>query len=160
MDLQQRKLNKSEWQNIEIPVSKQEQHILRMIKDGYENVNIKVNNNNSIFTFLKIEYSEAKEDYLYNKYFKHLVDEIEQMLVKEDPAYKGLKLATTIKISSADKIRLENNEEKTIKTANLYEFILLEHANKCISYKIDKNNKLFTFYYFNLYKLMKNMWIK
>jgi len=156
MDLQQRKLNKSEWQNIEIPVSKQEQHILRMIKDGYENVNIKVNNNNSIFTFLKIEYSEAKEDYLYNKYFKHLVDEIEQMLVKEDPAYKGLKLATTIKISSADKIRLENNEEKTIKTANLYEFILLEHANKCISYKIDKNNKLFTFYYFNLYKLMKN----
>ena len=57
MDLKQRKLNKSEWDSIEISVSKTEIDILNMIIKGYHDVNIKVNNNNSLFTFLKIEYS-------------------------------------------------------------------------------------------------------
>ena len=67
MDLKQRKLNKSEWTSIEVAVSKQEIDILNMIIKGYYDPNIRVNNNNSIFTFLKIEYSEKMEDYVYNK---------------------------------------------------------------------------------------------
>ena len=57
MDLKQRKLIKSEWDSIEIPVSKQEIDILNLIVKGFHDVNIKINNNESIFTFLKIEYS-------------------------------------------------------------------------------------------------------
>jgi len=68
MDLQQRKLNKSEWDSIEISVSKTELDILNMIMQGYHDVNVKINNNNSIFTFLKIEFSEKMENYLYNQY--------------------------------------------------------------------------------------------
>lgn len=51
MDLQQRKLNKSEWQTIEVPVSKQEQNVLKMIMQGYDNVNVRINAHHSIFTF-------------------------------------------------------------------------------------------------------------
>jgi len=40
MDLIQRKLTKSEWNSIEIPVSTDEKRILELIKDGYTNVNI------------------------------------------------------------------------------------------------------------------------
>ena len=54
MDLKQRKLNKSEWNSIEVPVSKNEIDILNMIIKGYHDVNIRINNNNSIFMFLKI----------------------------------------------------------------------------------------------------------
>ena len=54
MDLKQRKLNKSEWDSIEISVSKAEIDILNMIIKGYDDVNIRINNNNSLLTFLKI----------------------------------------------------------------------------------------------------------
>jgi hypothetical protein len=48
MDLKQRKLNKSEWDSIEISVSKPEIDILDMIMKGYHDVNIRINNNNSL----------------------------------------------------------------------------------------------------------------
>ena len=55
MDMQQRKLNKSEWDSIEIPVSQQENDVLHLIIDGYNDVNIKVNKTKTIFAYLKIE---------------------------------------------------------------------------------------------------------
>ena len=76
MDLNQRKLNKSEWDSIEVPVSSNEQEVLQMITKGYHDINIKENNFNSIFTYLKIEYSELMEDYLFNKYLRPVIEEI------------------------------------------------------------------------------------
>ena len=57
MDLNQRKLNKSEWDTIEIPVSQNETEILKLIINGFHDVNIKYNKSNSIFSYLKIDYS-------------------------------------------------------------------------------------------------------
>jgi len=76
MDLNQRKLNKSEWDSIEVPVSSNEHEVLQMITKGYHDINIKENNFNSIFTYLKIEYSELMEDYLFNKYLRNSIEEI------------------------------------------------------------------------------------
>ena len=50
MDLNQRKLNKSEWESIEVPVTEDEKNILTLICKGYHDVNIKINNNNSILS--------------------------------------------------------------------------------------------------------------
>ena len=50
MDLNQRKLNKSEWDSIEVPVSEAEKTILKLIINGFSDVNITINNCNSIFT--------------------------------------------------------------------------------------------------------------
>jgi DUF971 family protein len=80
MDLKQRKLNKSEWTSIEVSVTKAEVDVLNMITKGYYDVNIKVNDTNSIFTFLKIEYSEKMEDYLFNKYLRERSDKVENEL--------------------------------------------------------------------------------
>lgn len=76
MDLNQRKLNKSEWESIEVPVSANEHEVLEMITKGYHDINIKENNFNSIFTYLKIEYSELLEDYLFNKYLRPAIEEM------------------------------------------------------------------------------------
>ena len=127
-----------------------------MIIDGYNNVNLRVNNNNSIFTFIKIEYSGKMEDYLYNKYLRVQVEEIETILQTINQSYKPLKIDAVIKITSADKIRLEKNDENTLRTSELYEFVLLEHLKQCIQYKMKQNTMKFHFHYFTIYKLMKN----
>ena len=41
MDLCQNKLSKQEWEALEIPVSSSEMEILKLIKNGYNNLNIR-----------------------------------------------------------------------------------------------------------------------
>jgi hypothetical protein len=156
MDLKQRKLNRSEWNSIEIPVSKSEIDILNLIIKGYNNVNIKFNNSNSIFTFLKIEYSEKMEDHLYNKYLKERMDAVESDLIKFNKDYKKPKLDSNSKINSADKIRLDRYDSNTLRTNDIYEFHLLYHLEKILYYKFGKKEKLFNYHYFTLYKLIRN----
>ena len=67
MDLIQRKLTKSEWEGIEIPVSSDELEILKLIKSGYKNVNIKYNNSLSLINYMKIDVSENTHIYLYER---------------------------------------------------------------------------------------------
>ena len=148
MDLKQRKLNRSEWTSIEIAVSNEEIDILKMIILGYSDVNIKLNKHNSIFTFLKIEYSEKMEDYLFNTYLRERVDKIEEEIAKNhDTNYKKVKVNSKIRINSADKIRLEKYDDKEMHKNDIYEFILLVHIEKMLFYKksINLNNKLFNF---------------
>jgi hypothetical protein len=158
MDLKQRKLNRSEWNSIEISVSKAEIDILQMIIQGYSDVNVRINYNNSIFTFLKIEYSEKMEDYLFNKYLKERVDKIEADLIYKNSNYTKIKIDSKAQICSADKIRLERYDDKELNKNDIYEFILLSHMEKIVYYTKSKNinEKLINFHYYTLYKLIKN----
>jgi hypothetical protein len=158
MDLKQRKLNKTEWTSIEVSVPKTEVDVLNMIIKGYYNVNIKVNETNSIFTFLKIEYSEKMEDYLFNKYFRERSDKIENELKQlvQNTSYKKLKIDSDVKLNSADKVRLERFDENTLKKIDIYEFTLLTHMEQIVFGKKSTNTKLFHFHYYTLYKLIRN----
>jgi hypothetical protein len=156
MDLKQRKLNKSEWESIEILVSEAELSVLNLIIKGFHNVTTRINNNNSIFTFLKIEFSEKMEDYVYNRYLKKNANVIESNFKIIFPEYKPMKIDANIKPNSADKIRLERFDEETIKNNDIYEIILLTHLEKLLSSKQSKNIKLFHFHYYTLYKLIGN----
>ena len=69
MDLSQRKLVKSEWESIEIPVSSEEKEILQMIKKGYHDVNIHTNSHQSLFSVVKIEKTSGSELLLFQKCF-------------------------------------------------------------------------------------------
>jgi hypothetical protein len=160
MDLKQRKLNKSEWTSIEVSVPKTEVDVLNMIIKGFYDVNIKVNDTNSIFTFLKIEYSEKMEDYLFNKYLRERSDKIENELKILNISYKKLKIDSEAKLNSADKVRLERFDENTLKKIDIYEFILLTHMEQILFSKKTQNLKLFHFHYFTLYKLIRNNIIK
>ena len=120
MDLKQRKLNKAEWESIEVPVSQQEIDVLKLIIEGYNNVNVKYNNNNSIFTYLKIEYTPKMEDYVYTKYFSDQVKTIEQVVKSLYKDYKQIQIDSNIQLKSADKIRLDRNDDVALKKQDIY----------------------------------------
>ena len=156
MDLQQRKLKRSEWDSIEISVSQDEMDVLHMIIQGYHDVNVKINNHNSIFTFLKIEYSEKIEDYVFVRFLLERATKIQNSLKTFDTSYKPTKMDVNIKVNSADKIRLERFDENTLKKNNIYEFILLDHIETLL-YGIGKSDKkIIHLHYYTLYKLIKN----
>lgn len=149
MDLTQRKLNKSEWESIEIPVSDSEKTILQLIMDGTENVNIKFNAGISLLTFLKVDNNDEMEDYLFVKYFSNRVNTIK----KENGVPNEKKSLIQPKIKKADLIRLERNEINKIPI--VYETLMLDMIEKLLKYKTKKDKK-WLFYYFTLYKMNKN----
>jgi len=145
MDLTQRKLTKFEWESIEMPESEKEMKILKMIYDGYSNLNISINQSSSILSFLKLDISAMSAEYLncvhiyiYTTYFLEKVKSIE--CLDKLPVPK-----TKLKIKKADLIRFGIN--KTVDT-DIFEFLLLDEM---INYPKNKN-----LHYFTLYKLSKN----
>jgi len=151
MDLNQRKLTKSEWNGIEVPVSQDEKEILELIIRGFHDVNIKYNKHSSLFCFLKIDYSEIMEDYLYNKYFASII-------AKMKVAFPAFNLNINVKanpvIKKADMIRLEKNNAEKMKLENAFEYLLIDILNKILKYK-SLNNSKWVIEYFTLYKLMR-----
>ena len=155
MDLKQRKLNKSEWDSIEIKVSASEMEVLDLIMKGYHDVTIRINKHNSIFTYLKIEFSEKMEDYIYNKFLKSRVEQIEKLLLELDPSYKVMKIDVNVKPNSSDRIRLERFNEETIKNHDIYEYLLMTHMEKLLTAlkKSSKSkNKLFRSFLYSVYR--------
>jgi hypothetical protein len=147
MDLQQRKLNKSEWDSIEIPVSQSELEVLKLIQKGSENVNIKYNKTNSLLSFLKIEYNEIMEDYLYNKYFSEKIN----AFLKLYNININVNMKSNPQIKKIDSIRLQKNSSDIIENAGIYEFILIEMIEKILH---NKNNPAMEKYYYTLFKLL------
>ena len=77
MDFTQKKLTKNEWEAIEIPQDEKEIQILKLIKEGYNNVNIKKNTAMSILTFMKIhDKHDLYHYYFYDIYFKKKIDRL------------------------------------------------------------------------------------
>ena len=182
MDLKQRKLSKSEWESIEIPVSKAENEILQLITSGFSNVHLKINKTDSIFTFLKIEYNAQIEEFLYVKFFADKIKDIVQNnniefirfgpnpAIKRnkslDPFTESLKtvqkihyidVSSIVRLKSGDQIRLSRLDSEIIKNDNtqLYDFILYNNLEKMTNLK-KENNKKWMYYYYTLNKLMKN----
>lgn len=152
MDLQQRKLTKSEWESIETPVSSAEIEILNLIAEGYSNVNIKYNKTNSILSYLKIEFNDQLEDYIYTKFFSNRVN---ALISTYNACFLTIKVRPSDKLKKAYLIRMERHTPETLQNIVIYENILLEHIEKIMKYK-HKNNNKWELHYFTLYKLMQN----
>ena len=81
MDFTQNKLSRKEWETIEVPITEAESQILSMIIKGYTDVNIKYNETQSLFSFMKITQTPEMEYFLYKKYFeKHVLDMLKNMV--------------------------------------------------------------------------------
>jgi hypothetical protein len=145
MDLNQRKLNKSEWESIEVPVTDEEKNILTLICNGYHDVNIKYNKHISLFGYLKVEFSPLMEDYLYYNYF---LEKINQINAYTDFVHD---IKANPKIKKADLIRIQrNNVEKIINNVDIYEYLLLELISNILA---NKSSHTWYIHYFTLYKL-------
>jgi hypothetical protein len=180
MDLKQIKLSKSEWDSIEIPVASQEKEVLELIIKGYSDVNIKINKTDSLFTFLKIEFSSEIEEFLYNKYFAEKVKTIvakqefafikfEKAKVKKDRKQVSkvegggldedsicyINIGSDVKLKTKDQIRLSRSEHIDTMNTNIYEFVLFRHFEQMITEK-SSNNKHWLFHYYTLSNLINN----
>ena len=158
MDLTQNKLSKSEWENIEIPISEQEKQIVQMIIDGYHNVNIRINESQSLFSHIKMEKTQEIEYFLYKKYFE---DDIVTMLKKYG---KGLPIAAANTglgggelrtMKSADSIRLQNLDNHiNLNRTHIFEFLLFDLCKDMIKH-ISKKKQRYAFYLYTLIQLKK-----
>ncbi len=170
MDLNQRKLSKSEWESIEIPVSQSEKEILKLITNGFNNVHIRTNKTESIFTYLKIEYNTQIEDFLYVKYF---ADKIKELVINYNIPFiyfnslkkqnstelknneYNISVAGIVKLKSGDEIRVNKTDINEEIMNNIYEFVLFRHLEKMIKYKFE-NRLDWHYHYFTLSNLINN----
>lgn len=159
MDLQQRKLNKAEWESIEIPVGAEEQEVLQVIMKGYHDVNLCYNKTDSLFTYLKIEVSAEMEDYLFSRYY---AARVVAMLQKHKITFLAVHVSSNPTIKKADLIRLQKNTQELIDAAPLFENVLLDvleqlfkHKNKASKDSKDKAPALWLKHYYTLHKLIK-----
>jgi hypothetical protein len=157
--LKQSKLSRSEWENIEIPVSYEEKDTLQMILNGYSDINIKHNKKMSLFSFTKIEYNVENERFLYNKYFDPIVKEI----IKKYGANleidwsSSTKPDTTLKkMKSADNLRIQNLDANIKRSSEIiFEYLLLDFTKQLCKY-FGKQKTKYAFYLYTLIQLKKN----
>jgi hypothetical protein len=141
--IMQKKLIKSEWESIEIPVTGKEQEILDMLS-SIDDINKKIQRVYSMASILKLDATDEKFQYvIYNKYYKSIIDELDVNLVTIPANSKKIKL------NSKDKIRFENN---TSKKENSFELTLIKCIENILksSYKNEKIK-----YKYALNKLLK-----
>lgn len=111
--LAQTKLTKSEWESIEIPVPENEISILKMIHSGYSNVNTIQNNTKTMISFTKLQPSPEIHFYLYNKYFRPVLDTYIEKSKESWKEFANFKVSekTLKKMKSADSIRMQNVDQ-------------------------------------------------
>ena len=153
MDLKQRKLTRSEWNNTEVPVSESELRILSLITKGYHDVNISYNDTKTLLEFMKIENVDAMMAHLYVKYFENTIN----TLKKKYDLDIEIGAKTKKKIRKADIIRIENTDAQ-LKTSStdIYEFVLLTVISDLLKYKSKADSDKWLGYYYSLYYLMQN----
>lgn len=130
MDFKQDKLTKYEWDSVEIPILEEEKTVLNMIMNGYNNVNICINNHLSIMSYLKIQYDNSIEIYFYNIYFSPIINDLTKMYNLKE----YVKNDVLIKLKSIDKLRLEKADKNKLNNNNIYELLLLKYISDFLSY--------------------------
>jgi len=153
MDLRQTKLTKNEWDALEVPVPKQEQVILKMIYEGYSNLNHIFNYTLSVMAYIKISHDVNKfHGYFYTKYFLPLFQKIHKRYQLSYPLLNFPELKKKVKLKKADEIRIKNSEKKLDTVKNeLFEFVILDLLKKMF-----KNEKKSSYYYFTITHIMRN----
>jgi hypothetical protein len=151
----QGRLTKSEWNNMEIPVSSDELTVIKLIRDSYENVQLKMNNHSSMIGILKTSSSPEMHAHLYQKHFEQLVHEMVKtfQLVpmfscdadsKQRDGCSGSdnnkksgkhKIA---EIKKVDAIRIKNNES-AIQSKNIFENTILKICKLLLTKKAKWN---------------------
>uniref|UniRef100_A0A6C0LR35 Helicase/UvrB N-terminal domain-containing protein n=1 Tax=viral metagenome TaxID=1070528 RepID=A0A6C0LR35_9ZZZZ len=156
MDLTQSKLSREEWESIETPISNDEKKILKMIIDGFEDVNIRSNDHLTMFSFVKIEITPETELFLFQKYFSEDIKNIVQKYTEPNtlPLFKsnGVQIK---KLKSADNIRIQNLENNiTQNKQNIFEFLLIDLCKELLKcFKKQQSN--YAFYLYTLLQLKK-----
>lgn len=147
MDLNQIKLSKEEWNNLEMPINNYLKKVLVILRDGFTNLDISKSNIININTYLKINNTENIDKYIYITYIEPNILNINNLNYKKKNSKK-------IIIKKADKIRFDNID-KTFDINNkiVFEFILLKII-KTLYLHLNNNDKKWHDYYYILTRLI------
>jgi hypothetical protein len=159
MDLTQRKLTRSEWETIEVPVSQSEKQILKMIVAGYSDVNIRTNDHLSVYSYLKIDKSPETERLLFNKYFEDLLTKPIAKYGKDTPladiTFQPIGGGELKHMKSVDKFRIQNLDSTLGDNKDLvFEFLLIDLAVELLK-QIYKRKQKYAFYLYTIMQLKK-----
>jgi hypothetical protein len=153
----QGRLTKSEWNNMEIPVSSDELTVIKLIRDSYHNVQLKLNNHSSIIGILKITPSAEMHAYLYQKHFEQSIQDMVKtfQLVPEfscnvdtnvkqgDGVKKNGSKNKTVEIKKIDAIRIKNNESAlSSQSKNIFENTILKICKLLLTKKAKWNKEI------------------
>ena len=153
MNLNQNKLTKNEWDNIEIPISLKEKNINNLIINGYDDINLVFNDSLSIMVYLKVRYSEEMEIYIYDKYLKPYLEKVNKKYNSNIILNANYEIKKII-INKPDLIRFKNTDKNLEKDkTKIFEFILLDLIEKMYKNK-NKNEKKWLFYIYTLNSLV------
>lgn len=158
MDLSQTKLTKVEWTNTEIPVSDGEKSILKLIIDGYHNVNIRTNPNQSMFQIMKIDYTPENEAFLYKKYYE---TQILEMIAKNSNkiSFKIPDLVSK-QPKKVDVLRIEHIDKTLeLRTAEIFEYVLIDICKKLLDISPNQEGVASVgdaFWYYTLIQIRKS----
>jgi len=161
MDLSQTKLSKSEWINIETPVSDGEKSILSLIVDGSADINIRRNDSHSLFTYMKIDRSDDLELQLYKQYFEKSINDMVMRFYPDfftdEASKKKEKKPTPLK--TRDLIRIQSMDSKIVeKRDTIFEFVLVDLCKNLFEnlplVKAGKKNH-FAFYLYTILQVKK-----
>jgi hypothetical protein len=152
----QGRLTKSEWNNMEIPVSPDELTVIKLIRDSYQNVQLKMNHHSSMIGILKTSSSPEMHAHLYQKHFEQLVHEMVKMFQlvpafscdadsKQADGCSGSGSSSKksgkhkiAEIKKVDAIRIKNNES-AIQSKNIFENIILKICKLLLTKKAKWN---------------------
>jgi hypothetical protein len=150
MDLTQSKLTKAEWEGIEVPEAPQEKTVLKMIRNGFHNVNFKTNPNQSILSFAKLDDSPTMQNHIFIQYLKPV---LEKLYKKYGVDLAIAKINAKLVPKKRDIIRLGNIESTISKNkSGLYEFTVLNLIDQMLSY-LTKGKEKWQVYYYSLVHL-------
>ena len=156
----QGRLTKSEWNNMEIPVSTDELTVIKLIRDSYHNVQLKLNHHSSMIGILKVTSSPEMHAYLYQKHFEQTIKEMVKtfQLVPEfschadadakqgnkcDGAKKNGGKNKVVEIKKIDAIRIKNNETAlSAQSKNIFENIILKICKLLLTKKAKWNKEI------------------
>tara|TARA_Y100000389_G_scaffold92359_1_gene89046 strand:+ start:2097 stop:4478 length:2382 start_codon:yes stop_codon:yes gene_type:complete len=148
MDLNQQKLTRDEWNNLEIPIVGDEYRILSFIYRSNCDTDRVINQAICLVNFMKIEKDIHKFHlYFYERYFKKTVDKMNK---KYKVSGFSVKKMSKFNIKKADIIRINNFDSKMNKNIEIYENILLGYVKKILS------GKKANYYYYTITQLIKN----
>jgi hypothetical protein len=157
MDLKQNKLSKTEWESIEKSVDGHEKKILKLIVDGYADVNIRFNETQSLNNYIRFDPSIEMDYFLYKKYFEASMTTSLGKYTDGTPLGEyecKLNTGKLKKLKSGETIRL-NNLEKNIQLnkSGIFEFLLIDLYTGLV--KNVKTRKNYAFYLYTILQLRK-----
>jgi hypothetical protein len=138
------KLTGDEWNSVEIMEPEEEMRILRLIIDGFNNVNHVFNPHLSLMSRLKITATPEMEDYLFDEYFRKRVERVIAELAAATGGHgdgSGSGSAFEIKVKSkktmkkVDLMRIQNMNTTFGGSGDTYDHHIMDTIEAIISAK-------------------------